>query len=342
MTDFFGLDIGSHAIKVVELEKKGKTLKLKTLGTVNTPAGSPFSESDLDQKALANAIKQVIKEARISSRQVVTAFPESLIFSRVIEMPNMTDKELANAIQWEAEQYVPMPLNDVRLSHMVLKRGEKTEKMKVFLVAAPLSLIERYLNILKFAGLTPLAFETEIVAIKRSLINREESSPTTLLTSIGASTTDLCIVDEGKISFTRSIGTGGVALARAISQELGFDMTQAEEYKKAYGILEDQLEGKIMQTIKPVLDVIVSEVEKAILYYQTHSPTTAVKRIILTGGSAQLPGLIVYLAETLSLEVEVGNPWVNIEVPENLQKTAEELVNQASYAVAVGLAMRGV
>ncbi len=116
--------------------------------------------------------------------------------------------------------------------------------MKVLLVAAPLTLIERYMKIMQMAQLTPIALETEIVAITRTFSPRKDNVPTTMIVSIGASTTDLCIVSGGIIQFTRSIGTGGVALARAVAQELGFEMSQAEEYKKTYGLEGDQ-ESKI-------------------------------------------------------------------------------------------------
>lgn len=349
MPEFFGLDIGSYALKAVELEKKGEFFRLLSFGSTPTPTGAPFSESELDQKELATAFKELLKEAKIKSRQVVTAFPESLIFTRVIEMPEISEKELANAIKYEAEQYVPMPVSDVKLSWMILEKeqgirnkGEK-RKMKVLLVAAPLSLVDRYVATLRMAGLEPVALETETVAIVRCLARGwNHVAPTTLFVSIGASTTDLCIVDASVIQFTRSIGTGGTALARAIAQELGFEMGQAEEYKKSYGLLEDQLEGKIMQTIKPVFDVVVNEIERAILYFHTRHPTTPIKRIVLTGGTAQLPGVIVYLAESLGLEVQIGNPWEHVEVPEALKEATSKIENQVCYAVATGLAMKTI
>lgn len=350
--EFFGLDFGSHTLKAVELTKHGEDFHLMAFGSTPTPAGVVLSESELDQKELVKAIGHLVKEIGIKNRNVATAFPESQIFTRVIEIPAMSEKELASAIRWEAEQYVPMPLSDVKISWMVLEKGKTqkakgksengTVKMKVLLVAAPLTLIDRYMKIMRLSGLTPIAFETEIVAIARAFSPKKDQVPPTMIVSIGASTTDLCIVDRGIIQFTRSIGTGGVALARAVAQELGFEMTQAEEYKKSYGLLENQLEGKIMNTIKPVFDVIVNEIDRARLSYQTHQATSVMKRVVLTGGSAQLPGIVVYLAENLGVEVQIGNPWENVIIPEKLKEKADQLENQVNYAVAVGLAMKEV
>jgi type IV pilus assembly protein PilM len=349
--DFFGLDIGSNSLKAVELAKREGKYNLLTFGYHPVTSGAIFSESEIDQKQISKSIRDLVQESHISSRNVVTAFPESLIFTRVIEVPMVAEKEFANAIEWQAEQYIPMPLSEVRLSWMILNKEAladsrknvegKKPNIKVLLVAAPNSLINRYLNIIRNAGLVPVAFETEIVAITRSLtVLQDGTSPSTLLLSVGSSTTDLAVVDNGIIRFTRSIGTGGTALARAISQDLGFDMNQAEEYKKAYGLLEDQLEGKIMQVIKPVFDVIVSEVERAIMYYQTQNPSASVKRMVLTGGSAQLPGLVIFLANSLGLEVQIGNPWVNVVTPDQFRIKTDQLENQVVYAVAAGLAMR--
>ncbi len=342
-SDFFGLDIGTHSIKVVQLKQENKRFILQAFGKANTPANALSSDAPLDQGALAAAIKNLIKDAKITTPNVATAFAESAIFTRVIEVPAMNDKELANAIQWEAEQYIPLPLKDVKLSWQVLTRPDakdQNKRMSVFLVAAPITLIDRYMGVLKEAKLTPIAFETETIAVKRCLVDGRDPGPTTLLISIGASTTDLSIISHGVISFTRSIATGGVALARAIAQDLGFEMGQAEEYKKNYGLVEDQLEGKIMQAIKPVFDIITSEIERAILFYQTRHSMDPVKRVVLVGGTANLPGMVVYLATTIGLEVQIGSAWQNVEVPAHLQQQVQE--DETSYAVAVGLAMKMV
>jgi type IV pilus assembly protein PilM len=300
----------------------------------------------MDKQTLADSVKKLVKESGVHTRNVVAAFPESITFTRVIEMPKITDQELSSAIEWSAEQYIPMPLSEVKLSWMVLGEGDTGdggEKMlRVLLVAAPLTLIERYMSIIELAGLEAYAFETEVIAISRALLPMDQSGPTTLIVSVGASTTDLSIVDSQNIQFTRSIGTGGTALTRAISQELGFENAQAEEYKRSYGLLEDQLEGKIMNILKPVVDVIVSEVERAILFYQTKHISNPVKRVVVTGGSAQLPGLVVYMASSLGVEVQVGDPWQGIQIPDKFSSVTEDVQNKVSYSVSIGLAKRDV
>ncbi len=336
----FGLDIGSHSIKAVQLSGSLDRPVFVGAGQIETPtsAASQLTVGDDESiEAVANSIKTLHKEAHFGTDKVVTALPESQIFTRVVELPSMKPNEIKSAVSWEAEQYVPIPMNEVRLDWQVLGKAS-SGKTEVLLVAAPNSLIERFLKILRTAGLTPLSLETEVTSVVRSLVQRIEGAPTTMVVSIGASTTDLSIVSTGSISFTRSIGTGGGALARGVAQELGFELDQATEYMKTYGLDPTSLEGKVMQAIKPIFDVIVSEIRRVLAYYVTKHPELPVKRVVVTGGTAKLPGLVIYLAEALGIEVQVGNPWEGISLPGSISK---KLVSEAtSYAVAVGLALK--
>jgi len=339
----FGLDIGTSTIKAVQLSGSFDAPTFVTAGQFPTPAGAILSESEEDMKAIAETIKSLHKEAKITTEKVVTALPESQIFTRVVEMPQLSKQEIQSAIDYEAEQYVPIPLSEVRLTWQILSTRvgpDKKPKVDILLVAAPNNLINKYLKILKDANLTAIALETETTAVVRSLVQRVEGSPTTLIISLGASTTDLTIVDNTQINFTRSIATGGMALARAVANDLGFETEQAVEYMKTYGLDPSQLEGKVMQALKPVFDVIVNEVHRAIAYYTAKHVDKPVKRVVLAGGTAKLPGVVLYLAEALGLEVQMGNPWDGIGLPPNISK---KLIDEgSSYSVAVGLALKPV
>ena len=348
MDSIVGLDIGSHSLKAVELQRNKNDLpKLLAYGQVLSPPGILLSEAEEDQNKLTQLIKNLWREYKFKSRKVVTAFPESRIFTRVIELPPLNQNELHQAIEWEAERFIPLPKDKVQSSWMVLDPGQppsaesEGRKMKILLVAAPLDLVKKYLDILERANLEPVAFETELIGLVRALAYRSDL-PVTLLIALGGTTTDLCIVDQGIIQFTRSIGTGGEALTKAIARELGFEKEQAEEYKRAYGLMEDKLGGKILKVLKPVFDIIVNEIEKAILSYQTKQPLRPVKRVVLTGGGAQLPGVVVYLAESLGVEVQIGDPWSGIELGPSFEEKIHSIANQTLYAVAVGLARKPV
>ncbi len=335
------MDIGGADAKVVMLTPHGNNLKLVGFGKVSVPPGSSMSENHADQERLAETIRKLLQDAGISSRNVAVALPESQVFTRVIETPVLSEAELESAIKWEAEQYVPVPLNEVLLRHQILSVPEKNvlgAKMDVLLVAAPHAVVNRYMNILKLAGLQVLAIETEIFAISRALVGADPYSPTTLIVNLGATTTDLSVVKKGNLAFVRSIATGGEAIARAVSADLNIDISQAEEYKRAYGLDPDKLDGKVVTAIKPIVEVIVTEIKRAMVYYQTKKPDDPVRRMVLSGGMAQMPGLVNFLGESLTLEVQVGNPVANIM--KNDQQAKAMLDDAPIYSAAVGLAMK--
>ena len=335
-----GLDIGSNTIKAVQLDHDNGRFHLKAYGLIPAPPRGFESEAESDLQALSSAIKTLLLDSKVSTNNVVCALPESAVFTRVITLPVLSDKELASAIQWEAEQYVPVPLDEVNLVWEVLEKSTQTKNMEVLLVAAPKALTEKYLQVLTGAGLKPMALETEIIAVGRSLVGESQDSPTSLVISIGAKTTDICVVSKGKIALTRSISTGGAALNRALSTSLGFELPKAEEYKKSYGLLPGEMEGKIVSALKPVFDLIVVEIKRALAFFQKEKPQELVRRAVLCGGSARLPGAVVYLAESLGLEAQIGDPWQKIEMDQNSRNVLAE--EAAVYAVAVGLAMREV
>lgn len=337
--EYFGLDIGTSIIKAVQLERTASSLKIAAAGSASTLGKKIFSEAEADREELAGIIRKLLVSSGISTNKVVTALPESQIFTRVIEMPALNEKELSSAIQWEAEQYIPIPRSEVILDFQILSRPTKNEegqKMEVLLVAAPKLLVEKHVNLLKSAGLESMAIDTEVMSMTRALTDKV--SPATAIVSLGAYTTDICVAHLGTLSQTRSISSGGEAMTKAISDELSFDHDQAEEYKKTYGLLPDQLEGKIAETVKPVFEIIVSEVKKLILAYESKKGQDQVKRILLVGGGAKLPGVIEFLAEELGVEVAVGDPWFFLEKGPHITK--DQMDNRPIYAVATGLALK--
>ena len=205
------------------------------------------------------------------------------------------------------------------------------------MVASPKNTINKYLKVVEYAKLKPLALETELIATTRALVGNNPYAPTTLIISLGSRSTDFAVVSKGLILLTRSIGTGGMALTRVISQYLNFEPVQAEEYKKVYGLLEDQLGGKVLEVLKPLVDIIVSESQRVIQSFQIKNPGNQIKRVVLSGGGAKLPGLVIYFANALGLEIQEADPWFFIAKDKSLQA---KLIDSAQYTVAVGLALR--
>ncbi|MFH1289523.1 MAG: type IV pilus assembly protein PilM [Patescibacteria group bacterium] len=338
--DFFGLDMGSHNLKAVEFKKRGEEFHLVSLGSIpSTPKGI-FSEAETDLNALSEAVKKLLDEAKVSSKNVSAALPQDKVFTRTITMPFLKDDELNSAIKWEIEQYVPIPVEEVEIAHQVVGKLkiEEQEKIQVLIVAAPKKLIEKTLKVLKSASLNPLGLETEIIAIARSLV--PPVSDAILVVDLGAKATDMAIVENGSVVFSRSIPTAGEALTRAVSSSFNLDSSQAESYKKAYGVDKTKLEGKVGAVINPILTSIISEVEKTVQYFQTQTKKET-KRIILSGGTAGLPEVVSLMASQLNMEVQVGDPFRQIKMDDEM-KQALSKVYPSVFAVAAGLAMKDI
>jgi type IV pilus assembly protein PilM len=159
-----------------------------------------------------------------------------------------------------------------------------------------------------------------------------------MVVNIGAQTTDFSIIKSGVISFTRTLPTGGMSFTKVLAQDLALPPNQAEEYKKTYGLKEDQLEGKVARSLKPVFQVILEEIKRSIVFFQNKFPEEIVSTIILSGGSAKMPGIVESIVKEIGLETQVGNPWLRIE--RNPQKFLRIDEEGPMFVVAVGLAMR--
>lgn len=335
----FGLDIGRSFIKVVQAKVNGENKLLTAAASVPTPSGGMQSDSPIELKKTSEAVRECVKLAKAEGSNCNVSIIESQAVTRLVEMPNLTDKELSSAINWEADKYIPLPLKEVNLQYKVVTRypvgDEKGGKMDVLLVAAPKRVVEKYLQVVKDAGLKLAAIETESAALARSLSRGVE--PGLILVSFGSVSTEVVAVREGNVIFTRSIATGGEALTRAIMAEFNLQHQQAEQYKHAYGLVESQLGGKVANVLKPVLEVILGELTRAIEFSKTHMQANQLARIAICGGGAYLPGISEFITRRTSLEVSLADPWDSFAKEGLILK----LPGQGGfYAAATGLAVR--
>jgi len=329
---FFGLDIGSQNLKIAQIEKNGKEANLLAFGSFPAPPRGLLSESEADLTALAEAIKKLQQEAQVKTKNVATALPQDKVYTKLVTFPKLSEKELKSAIKWEAEQYVPIPLDEATIDYQVIDEVKEGKKIKteVLLVAAPKRMIEKLIRVLRAADLNPVSLETEIFALARSLVSPDSES--VLLVDLGARATDMAVVEGSQLVFTRSVPTAGEAFTRAVASNLNLDPAQAEEYKKAYGIDPKKLEGKISDVLQPLLESLVNEMEKVIRFYQS-SKKKRIKKVILAGGTAILP--------EISFEVQMGNPFARLKKnDEMMAKIPKGLA--PLYATAIGLALKKI
>jgi len=328
MAKYFGLDIGSDSVKVLETEMSKDGLRLVHYASVST------KEQDL-----ASVIKQAVKEADIKAMEVNIALPESDVYTRIVQTPKLSRTELASAIQYEAEQYVPVSLDEVELYHQVLTKVEDSvdqKTMDVLLIAVAKEKVKRLTDMLDLAGLIPRSLETELLTLRRVFADVKKAQ---MLIQLGQKSTDLIVLDKGIPALIHSTATGGLALTKTLANGLGLPEDEAEEYKRTYGLREDLLEGKVAKLLLPLIGTVIGEIKKANVFIQQSKKHSLPEELIVSGGGALLPGLSSYLAEQLNIEVIVGDPFSRFLKDEAFKKMiAAE--SSPQLATVTGLAIK--
>ncbi len=338
-----GLDLGKYSFRAVEIEKTKKGVLLKNFGAYENPKLN-FDHEDLDDLQIySDALHNFFSEIGFSTPHIIGGLEERNIFMRIIKMPKITGKDLKNSVMYHAEQYLPFPAKDMRISWQEIEGESTKEAISVQLVATKNSVSERYEQLLRSAHLIPDALEPETLAVARLFGDSEETKVPTLILNIGRFSTYLVVTYGGIVRFTRSISMGGDDLTKAVQQGLDLDQLKAEEYKKVYGLDKSYVDGKVYEALRPMFENLVLEINRSMMFFTTQYPGATIKRVVLCGGTALMPGLILYMANTFDAEVSLANPWVNVEISQRLSKQQDYLKQHGpEYAVAVGLAMRGL
>ena len=334
-----GIDIGSKTVKMIELVKNGQNWELKGSGIIGYKGTTPDKAvEERELISLADVIRKLHKEANISSKDVRISLPEQAVFTRTIKFPLLTDQEIAAAIKWEAEQYIPIPVSEAIIQHQILERRETSTppEVVVLLVAAPRKLVENYVKVVTLAGLNVIGVETELIALTRALAPQGK---TVLLLDFGAGSTDIAIAKNRSLMFSRSVPTAGEAFTRAVAQTLGVEYQQAEQYKKAYGLSTTQLEGRIKGALDPVFKMVTDEVKKAVQFYLSEEKGESPTSVILSGGTSGMPDALSLLTKTLGYEVLIANPFTYVSLSPEVAKSI--LPFAPLYSIAVGLALGG-
>lgn len=336
-TNYFGLDIGNTDIRLVQLRKGGAKPALVTYGDIKVPAGLTTSDASMDVDKVAAIIKQLVAEARVTTKQVVAGLPSSSVYSAIITTPVLSDSDLSKAIHYQADQYIPMALDQVKLDWAVVGPGRNDKEQDVLLVAAPNTVAAKYTNIFEKAGLEILALETNATAVSRALVTKSPGLAVMIL-DMGSGSSDLTVVYDNAPRLIRSMPVGGTTFVRAVSQNLGLDEAQAMQFTYKFGLTQTKLEGQVYKAIKPSLDNLVSEIQKSAKFFQDRYPEVKLEKVVVTGSTVALPELTTYLANAVGLPIEIGNAWINVAYPASLQDKLMSLSIQ--YGVASGLAQR--
>ena len=341
MPTVLGLDLGKHSFRAIEAEKTKKGVVVVRTGVYDNSKINLDDPSKDAIKEYSDAIRNFVHDAGFGTSKVILALEEKDIFMRVISVPIMSDKELRSSITFEAEQYIPLPLKDVNLSYQKLEiPTNKKGKISVQLVAAKKDVIDKYINIVKDAKLIPIGVEPEALSVGRALTT-DTNNEANLILHAGYHKSIIIITLKGSVVFTRTLSIGGDAMTRTIEQNLHLDYMQAEEYKKAYGLNQDQADGKIFESLKPMFENIISEIGRAQMFFTTHHPGVNINRVVLSGGTALMPGLLLFMANNLNVEVELANPFRNIIFFKDIANKKDwHVENGPLFSVPVGLALK--
>lgn len=329
------LDIGTYAVKAIA-GKPGKKVEIERFVEVFNPLGISVPSDEAMMQKFVDLIESVITDNKLPRNDVRLSLPETVVSTNVIELPVLSDAELASAIGWQAEQHIPIPPDQLSLQYQVLyrpaKESQKEEKMRVLLVGVHKDLVEKYTNVFLTLGIEPKLLETQMLSVLRALdIGLQE--PPTLVIQMGASSTQLAMILEGELRFITSQMTGGHTLTQALEKKINLNTQQAEEYKRAYGLDPSQFEGKVKATLLPVMQIMINEIRKALTFFTNQHPGVSTQRILLSGGPTLLPGLVQYITQEIGVEVLVAAPFSNVTglIPET---------NHPSWTVCMGLMMR--
>ncbi|HDS11637.1 MAG TPA: type IV pilus assembly protein PilM, partial [Candidatus Wirthbacteria bacterium] len=340
---FFGLDIGDTQARVIQLNQTSEKASLVAAGSIAIDAAKAKSDNPADWQAVSDKIRQLLEEVGIITEQVVFSMPEADVFSRIIELPRMSSEEASQAIEYEAESYVPYPLDEVQLDWQILdeeqEENQDEDKMRVFLAAAPLNQVERLVGIVEGAGLKPLAIETDTIASNRSLTNESQKSGCVAIIDMGLNNTALSISNQGLIRLTHNIPLGGKHISIAIAKDLGIDEVAADKLKLGLSKLDDVQKNTIRKVYNQTLDTIVVDIKRSMDFFIGQSYSTKIEKAILCGGGARLEGIVDYFSTSLGLPVELADPWMYINCADAL--SSQQLQQMATvFPVAIGLAMR--
>ncbi len=339
VSEFFGLDIGTSGIRVVQLTGGAPAKTLSKYGYI--PIDSKISQSDSpgDQQKMLEALTSLLAEARITTKNVVVGIPSQRVFTAVVDIDRLAPNELQKTIRFQADSLIPTPLAESTIDWaMIGDSPVDKNKVEVLLSSVPNDFIESRLDMLESIGLNVIGFEPDNLAISRALIAPEVATPQMVL-DIGNVTADLVISMNGAPRLTRSIPTGTEALVKAAMQNLNIDQKQAEQFVFKFGVSKDKLEGQIYHAIISTVDILMTEVDKSIKFFQKrYGDNTKLDRIIVAGGASVLPELPLYIANKFGASVEIGNAWRNVSYAQNRQNELLALSNH--FGVAAGLAER--
>lgn len=342
--DHFGLDINDFSLKAVEIRSTRK--KQRVVGIQSTPLSRGVVVDGVIIKmkefgvALAK-VRETAKPHKIVQKHVVCSLPDSKSFLRIIHIPKMNAEEAEEAVKWEMDANIPLPIDQVHYDWKILERNFSKDKakMSVIVTAVPRTVVEQYLEVLTEAGLKVIGFEIESIAQTRSLLVQKKKDHTTLIVDIGDRRTSFVIAVDDIPCFTSSSPLSAYVMTDTIAKSLGVSLEEAEKIKSTYGVGSTLKNDHIFTAIKPVLENFVQEIERSTNFYLRELRySDDVNEILLCGSGAKMKGIVPYLSHRLGRKITLGDPWKNVVLDKKIPPINHETSIQ--YATAIGLSLK--
>ena len=341
-----GLDIGSSAVKAVELKPAGKAYKVTAFGSEPVPPDSIVDGAIIDGAAVAEAIKRLFDGRGIKTKDVAASLSGNAVIVKKITLPQMTEAELAESIYWEAEQYIPFDIQDVNLDYQILDGADAAANkgtMDVLLVAAKKEKIADYTGVIAQAGRSAVVVDVDAFALQNAYEVNYGIKPgsVVVLLNAGASATNINILNGEQSVFTRDISIGGNAYTEALQKELNLPFEQADQLKRGTPV-----DGVTFEDARPVLravsENVMLEIQKTFDFFKATAASDRIDRIMVSGGASRAEGFNEMLSERFEAPVEPFDPFkkVTFDVKKFNVQTAADVA--PTVAVAVGLALRRV
>jgi len=348
-----GLDIGSHSIKLVELEETKKGMILRSFGVMGLPQNAIVEGSIREMEIISSAIKNLYKHLNVKNKNVATSISGYSVIVKKISISQREESELDATINEEAEQYIPFDISDVNLDYEILpaaleepeegkEEKEESDLMDVMLVAAKKDIVDDYVSLLHLSGLNPVTLDVDAFALQNAFeLSSEQMSGCYAIVNVGAEELGINAIKDGVSIFTRDSSYGGSQITEAIMSKFDVSHEEADKIKLGGSKMEKEREA-LEEIFTSVVSGWVQEIKRALDFLGTTYPDESIERIYMTGGSCRIPGFQKYLELETDIPVEELNPFTNLQINERVfdPKYLGYMAPQAS--VAVGLALRSI
>jgi type IV pilus assembly protein PilM len=339
-----GLDIGSASVKLVQLKEKKGGYALLAFGAAPLPPEAIVDGALMNSAAIVQAIQELVAQQKVKARDVAIGVRGHSVIIKKISLPRMTQEELDESIQWEAEQYIPFDVKDVNIDTQILTpEADAAGQMDVLLVAAKKDMINDYTSVCAEAGLTATVVDVDAFAVQNAFEANYEASATdtVVLINVGAAVSNINVISRGVTTFTRDITMGGNAFTEEIQKQLNISYDEAEALKVGgQGESDAVVPQEVERVIQGVAEQMGGEIQRSLDFYSSTAADGKIGRVYLSGGTARVPALFKVVEARAGVPVEILNPFRNIDIDDRRFDPAVILAAAPSAAVGVGLALR--